>query len=232
MQQAQEKHGYYITDRNMRFLSIRIKSRSETQPIAEEINVHRKNMGTKHESLLQAREERLACSAEINYLDSEVDSEVMDLARHVLAKIKNDRNAPFYRKLFPSAPSEAMRPVASASQEQYVLNILDRLENDPDYQEFADHTRRLRECQTLLKQALERRNVLISAEAQANVEFRIAKDEAQRFYNHTYHRLILIFSDKRNLVESFFSDFYTKSKKKSEEDDGADDTDDTDANES
>lgn len=223
MQQVQEKHGYYLTDQAMRFVGIRLKSRPITRPLADELNSHRKVLSEKHENYQQAKDERLACSAEISYLDSEVDATVMELSRVILIKTKNNRDTPLFRKVFPTAPSEAMRPTASLSQEQYVLNILNRLDSDPDYQDFGDYAKSLRETQTLLKQALEQRTAFLTAEARTHVEFSLAKDEAQRFYNHTYHRLMLMLPDKRNLVESFFFTFSTK--KKASVDVTIDDTD-------
>lgn len=224
MQQAKERHGYYATDRVMRFLLIRIRSRPEIREIAEEVSVYRKALGAKHENYLQVREERLACSAEIAYLSGEITDIVMDLSRHILVKTKNNRHVALYRKVFPIAPSEAMRSTAS-SQERYVFNILHCLENDPDYQMFVDHTQRLREHQILLKQASEQRNTLHALETQAHVEFRIAKNEAQHFYNHAYYRLMLMLPNQRNLVESFFTDFHIRSKKKSQEDKDTNDPD-------
>jgi len=219
MQQLFARHGYYITDRSLRFVSIRLNSRPVTRPFAGEINLARKHLSGVYENYAEAREERMACTAEIGYLDSEEDAGVMDLSRKVLVLTKNDRNAPLYRKLFPIAPSEAMSTVATASQEQYVLNIINCLDTDPNYKDFTQENQNIKNNRNLLKQATEQRHALMAKEAQANTEYRIAKDDAQRLYNHLYHRLVLTLPETPLLVESFFFPISTAAKEEEEEDD-------------
>jgi hypothetical protein len=60
---------------------------------------------------------------------------------------------PFYKVLFPVAPSEAVAPVASPSQNQFVKALVDRIETDSRYESLRGRASALKAAQTDLDRA-------------------------------------------------------------------------------
>lgn len=216
MQKLNERHGQESTDKAIRFLSIRLKSRPESGHLATDIDAGRQSLRDKHDAYIQVREERIALTAELGYLDSLLDRKVMDISRTVLVETGGDRTAPKYRKLFPQSPSQQMRPVASDGQERYVEGIISRLKDDEEYKHLSGFIEELENCLSDMALVIEQRKDKYLEESQKETDWRITKDEVQRNYNLTYPYLQLIFQGNDALVESFFSKV-SKGNSKSEE---------------
>lgn len=217
MQKLSGKYGQTPTVKAVRFLSIRLKSRPESAHLAKDLDDERAELRNKFEEYEQAKEERIALTSEIQYLDGVLDRKVMELSRTVLLETENDRNAPKYRKLFSSSPSERLKDIASDAQERFVKGILSRLREDEDYKHLQSIGDDLEDRLIQLKNAVEQRKELYLEESQKETDWRIAKDEVQRHYNLTYHYLQLIFPGDEALVESFFSKLSKSSSKGNEE---------------
>jgi hypothetical protein len=219
MQKLTERHSATITAQALRYLSIRLKSRPETQSLISEIETVRSALATAEEAYSQAKEERMAATAEINYLDGQLDQTVMALAREVGVMTRNKTQDPRYMKLFPTAPSALIRPIAGESQERFVRSLINRLQEDADYAGLKPYAETMEKQQQLLNQAGQRREQLYQPEVKAQTDQRIVLDQARRLYQNIYHRLQLLFPTDAALVESFFMDLRSSRKNiESEED--------------
>lgn len=187
-----------------RFVSIRLKSRPASRKLAGAVDENVALISDAQTRWLASRDERVAATAELAYLDTLLDAAVGSIAREVLVLTGGDRNDARYRKLFPEAPSHAMRGVGNASQDQFVLGLVSRLEEETDLASLKPHAKRIRRAQDDLAAARKRRDELYVAETKAAADLAIVLEDACRAYNQVYPRLQLLFAADTALVESFF----------------------------
>jgi len=188
----------------LRFVAIRLRSRPATVALAKEVVAPRAAVRSAVDVYEEAREERMAATAEVQYCDVVVDRCVMDLSRDVAATVGGKHDNPRFRKLFPTAPSAALRPVGGEAQGRFVLGVLQGLKDDASYKPFAARAKAIREALTALDAAEDRRRDAFVAEARARAEVVAVVATAQRTYNALYHQVALKFPDDDALVESFF----------------------------
>lgn len=219
MQRLTEEHSYAKTIRALRHHAIRLQSHPETRPLAEECVVARRNLQNKGDVYEEAREARVAKTSQIVYLDGEVDAEMMNLSRGVLAETKGNRDAPHYRQLFPIAPSTAMASTNSEAQQRFVRTVIQRLREEAEYEALCHHADTLEKLQEELDTAEQERNDLYIKESKAGTDLRIFLDKVQRDYNLSYPRLQLLFPDKSRFVESFFLRLRTPTSPKTTDED-------------
>jgi hypothetical protein len=171
--------------------------------LADEIDTERKRLTSANDVYEQAVEERVAATSLIVFLDSTVDGGVMDLSREVSVITHNKTDDPLYRTLFPIAPSTAMKPVASDSQNTFVKALIDRIETDSRYESLRGRVQTLKVAEAELEGALKAREDLRTPEVRAAVDLSAALDSAKRAYNKLPARLSLIF-DNKAFIETFF----------------------------
>jgi hypothetical protein len=193
-----------LTSQSLRFLAIRLRSRPSTTPLAKDVLTARATVRAAVDAWEEAREERMATTAEVQYRDAIVDRRVMDLSRDVSATVGGRQDDPRFRKLFPSAPSSALKPVGGEAQGRFILGVLHALKDDAAYKPFAARAKAIREGLDALDEAEDRRRDAFVAEARARAEVVAAVAVAQRSYNALYHQVALKFPDDDALVESFF----------------------------
>ncbi len=204
MNRLYDKDGITTTLSALRFLSVRLKSRPETAPLEAGVSHARQSLQQADERWQQAHEERCGATAEIEYLDTELDEAVAELAREITVVVKNDRSDPRHKKLFAVPPTTGMAGRANDSQERYVANIMGRLAEDQDYAAQRKYLDTIGKHQAALKASVQRREALYVPESQALADRTIALDHARRVYNQMGAQLTLLFNDKRTLVDSFF----------------------------
>lgn len=209
MQSLSSRHGSPMARRALRFLSIRLRSRPQTRPLADDVDAARKRVEEARDRYEQAVEERVAQTAEIGYLDSVVDARVMDVARefHVLAGGKLDD--PRRPLLFRKAPSVVLEDTASADQGAFVTGVVFALRNEPALAPLKHLADPLEQAQQELEAALKRRTDLGTPEARAAAHLSVAVEDGKRVYNRMYAQLTLLLGGGA-LVESFFTDLSTK----------------------
>src|SRR5438034_8570437 len=100
MQNLREIDGVSVIDRALRFLSVRLKSRPASADLAPEIIDLRRKLHDADNVWQDAVTERMSDSAEITYLDEQVDDATMDVVRQVNVLTKNNASDERYRKLF------------------------------------------------------------------------------------------------------------------------------------
>jgi two-component system, OmpR family, sensor kinase len=204
MHQLLGHHGYTTVARALRVLLLRLKSRADTQLFAETVQEAWTELQQAHEAWEQARAERLAISAEIEWLDARLDKRVMTLAHEALKLWGDNRNDPRYARLFPISPAKAMAPIANDTQARFVRGTIDLLKHDPELTDLENHASLLQEAQEALNASLHRREELYLPESVTSRKRREALDKSRRSYNRCYPMLKLHFEDEPALVESFF----------------------------
>lgn len=208
------------TLRALRFAAIRLRSRPTTAALAGEVKAARQELTQEYDAFLEAREERIAATAEVTYLDEKLDLDVSRTSREALTLADGKTTDPRYRAAFPTAPSPIMAEMATRPQERYVRGIIDALKNEPGLQGLIAHATTLEADLDLLNKALAQREDLYVPESRAQGRYQAALDKAKRVYNLLYPRLQLLFPDDPTLVESFFA---TLKSGKSEKTDDAED---------
>jgi len=221
MQRLLSKHRFTDVDRAMRYLSIRLGSRPETATLQAPINDARQALREAEEKHQQALQARVAATAEIEYLDGRLDDFVMAISRDVLVLTNGDRGDARYLKLFSTAPSVGMAPIASEGQDLYVRNILSRVREDADLEPLRRHVDELAARHAALDAAMEKRRSLSVPEGTADADRRLALDNARRVYNRTEAQLRLVIEDKA-LIESYFMPLSARSRAVAEDGDAAD----------
>lgn len=204
MERLGKRHGEPTVARALRYACIRFASRPESAPFAAEGQKHRRQVSGALDTWEEARETRVAASAELAYADVCVDRLTMSLSRDVIAMVDGDRTDPRFYKLFPTAPSDGTEPVAGDEQHGFVWNVIKRLRSEPEYASVKEHAAPLRTAQDRLEELETARKELYATEGRARVDLELALDDAKRWYNRMHPRLLLLFDDEA-LVESFFS---------------------------
>ena len=205
MQTLTDRHRLPATARALRFLSIRLRTREEAAPLLAAVNDLRTRLQDADEAWQQAREERVAASAELAYCDSLLDAAVLDLSRELNVLTKGRKDDPRRKRLFPMAPSVAVRDVASQAQDILVQTIITTLRSDAAFQTLIGYADRLEPLLKAVEEARDIRQKLYVPEGQAFGVRQQTLDESHRVYNLMHHRLTLLYTDDPALVESFFA---------------------------
>ncbi len=204
MQNLRPDQSFPIHMRAFRFVTIRLRSRPQTKALAAETQVQRDALKAAGEAYDEAVEERVAATAEVEYVDSVLDVSVLDLSRELLALNGGDRQDPRFTKLFPVAPAETVRPVTTEGQNRAVRVIVELLKEDPNLAPLRHHAASIGEKLANLEAALKARDGRYVDEDKANANRRQVMDHARRMYRMLMPRLQLIFPNDPVLVESFF----------------------------
>jgi hypothetical protein len=187
--------------------------------MAVEVRAARESLQRRAEAWEVAREARLGASAEVAFLDGELDGRMSRLSRGALVLVDGDREDARYRRLFPVGLAEAVRPVGGEEQAGAVARALSALSDAATYGGLVEHVSALSEGLEALRGAEQRRRGLMQAEGEARTELVLAKEEGQRLYNRMYHRLFEVLGEER-LIESFFRAVRSSSEPVVEEDEG------------
>lgn len=206
VQHLRDTHSPAFVERALRFLSIRLRARPASAPLAAEVDAWRVRITERTEALAVAAEERVACTAEIRWLDAERNGAMAQLARDVNALVRGRFDDPRYRRLFPAVPSAQMRPVAGAAKDRFVAHVLEALANDPPLASLRAHHAPLADWPRQVGEAVARRESLRRDELRAREALVLAANEARRGYNLLPPRLALMFPEQRALVASYFRD--------------------------
>lgn len=206
MQSLNDRHGPIAIDGALRHLSIRLRAAPDTASLAAPVDAARSAVAAAQDAWRQAVEERVALTAEIAWLDAELDATVAALAREALVVVNGNRRDARYLRLFPSSPSTATKGVADDGQLLFVRAVLDVLGTDPDWSSLAGHGERISAALTRVTDALARREAARLPELRAGSDRRAAMDAARRMYNRMYPQLTLLLPDQEARVESFFKD--------------------------
>lgn len=212
MESLRESHGVDTVMGAVRVLSIRCGSRPESKAVGKEMRALRGELRELRDVYEEAHDERVAATAEIKYRDEVLDASVMTLSRQAGALVDGDTSDARYRALFPSAPSTQMKPVGGASQGAYVKAILATLAENDDLEALRPYGKDVARALEALDTATRARDTLQVTEDRASTALAIKQSEAREAYNHSWHRLNVLFPKDKALVESFFRTLTTRDK--------------------
>ncbi|MCK6524448.1 hypothetical protein L6R49_23835 [Myxococcota bacterium] len=201
--------------RSARVLTLRLAGRPEAEEIRAEMSASLAAVTADEDHLQGLRDEVVALTAESRYLDGNVDAATMDVSRQILVITSGDRKSPLYLAVFPSAPSEALRPMGSDKQSEYVHAVIRAVAAQPELS-GVDVTR-LVAAQAALEDGLARR-------ATKRAELRVARAKrdaslaaAILVHNQAALRLQLLYPGEKALVRSFFYEKPSKAEQAEDE---------------
>lgn len=151
-------------------------------------------------------EERACATAELEYLDEVLDAAVANFVRHLLAHLGGDRGHATFKRMFPIAPSEATRDVASPEQSSFVGGVLKVFNDDKSLVGLTEHALTMQSALTALDTVRAERTALEQDEGLANAELAVRMDAMAAAYNGAFHQLSMIYPGQKGLVRSFFRD--------------------------
>lgn len=204
MQQLKQRHGKETVERALRFVAIRLQSQPNTAQLAAGMNEHRARINKLEDAYEQAREERVASSAVIKFLDQTVDNMISAIGREMVVMTSNNPDDPRYQTLFPMAPSKATKGTATETQNRFVNNVIETLARDDRFSSLRKHLEPLKAAQKELESTLGKREELYMPEVRTQTELRVALDQARRDYNKLGAQLMLMYPGRDALVDSFF----------------------------
>lgn len=203
MEKLSTKHGVPTTLKALRFLGLRLRSRPQTVGLVDGVQAARTDLAAKDEAWCLAQEERVAQTAEMTYLDTCLEEDVMQAVLEVRALCGGKTEDERYKKAVAQPPNEALKGVGGDVQERFVLNMVGRFTEEPELAPLKPHASRLKQRLVDFNNASQKRDALYLPELKAQTERRIALEKAQRVYNFMHPQLMMTLQDER-LVESFF----------------------------
>lgn len=207
MQRATELHSVTQTLAAGRFTGLRLQSRPQTRGLAGELQAIMAALVAAHQRYLAARDEVLVATAEVEYLDGEVDIDVVQLGREARPLVKGDTSHPDWMLAFPISPSAGTAQVGGNAQARYVNNLVDRINTLDTFAPLRDRAAEVKVKLDTLTAAEAEREVKRQALGQARQERRVAQLQVHKVYNLLYPRAQLVFPEQLRLVESFFYTF-------------------------
>ncbi len=203
MRKLQDYHSPELILTALGFTKVRLSSREPFVPLANELEKQQSGLKAAIAQRDQAREARVAATAEVEWRDSELDSKVVKFSRTLLVRLDGKRNHPTYKRLFPIAPSTAMAPMASDEQTTYVRALLETHAADESLTDLQPEADAVAAALQEVERGVANRQDLYVKEARANRTLSEVADAARRYYNKLHPRLLLL-EDNTRLVESFF----------------------------
>jgi len=205
MEKLRANHSSNTFEKALRFLAIRLRSRTETEVYVEEIDDARTELSKKYEAYKQARAKRVAATAEVRFLDKVLSRNIVTLSLEARAITRGRRADPRFKKLFPRTPTKHVTPVATPKKREFVRNLLSRLKDDRELTTLRHHAEILDKSLASLEAALNDREAARQVEQEIKADRDQAKKNAARVYNRMSPRLQLLFEDEPALVESYFA---------------------------
>ena len=203
MQRLTENTSAAVALQALRYLTVALRKHPDTADLAPEISAARDTLVSAVDAADLALTERKVATGQVQYADAQLDAAVMSLSRALLDQVEGKRDDPRFTRLFPTAPTDAMKPVASEKQATFVRVLLDTLREDDTYASHTDRADRIEAASAALTAAQAERTERQVAVDKANRAQRGTQTEAQAVYNKMHPRLQLTF-DNQALVESFF----------------------------
>jgi len=206
LQTLTQRHGTPTVLAALRHLSIRLRAAPDTASTAPPIDAARATLTEAEEAWLDARERRVALSAEIEWLSGRLDAAVAALARDAIVLVAGNRGDVRYRRLFPVAPSQLRAANGDDGARRYVRAVLGVVREDRELTALVAHADPMQAALDVLEGALAHRDEARVIELRASTERGAALDAARRAYNQTSPMLELLLPDDPGRVESCFKD--------------------------
>ena len=190
--------------RHLRFLTRRTGARPETASLHTQLSAALTQLKAQMEALEAAEEDTMDTVASKGALDEDLDVLMADLVARALLEVGRDRSHASFLAAFPSAPSQAMKDLASEAQGRFAQNALTVLGTDPVFAGLATYL-------APVQAALDAVTAIVATEAaqRAAQELESARlaavvRSAVDTYNTGHPSLKLLFPNRKGLVNSFY----------------------------
>ena len=188
----------------MVFLYLRIASRPLAADLVADLKTAIDDVKAKAQTVEDKRLARRLTTAELTYLDEELDDALSRYVKHLLALLPLGRQDPRYVQMFPVAPSDMTRSVASAAQSRMVKGVLAVHDAEPELAAISAPAEVLRAALDAINAGRAQRVLDYDAEQVAQNALRASLTTARGVYNAAHPRLELAFPGKKGLIRSFF----------------------------
>ena len=190
----------------LRFLRIRLRSRPESRPLAQDIELAKAALDEANARLEALIDERRALTAELEYLVEVLYEAIIQLAREVRAKLGGQVDTPLFLSIFPIAPSTAMKE-GLASKLQYCRQAAGQVIESEALASLKPSGEELLTQVNAIDALLSQRDgELAQSERSASLKQKEALEAARNTYNQTEPKLMLLWPSKPKLVDSMFYD--------------------------
>lgn len=204
MYTMKEGSGHEVALTLMVFLYLRIASRPQASDVAAELKTSIDDVKTKAQTAEDRRLARRLTTAELEYLDEELDAALSRYVRHLLALLSEGRQDPRYVRMFPVAPSEMTRGTATESQSRMLKNVLAVHDSEPELASISPAAETLRAALDAVNTSRAQRVLDYDAETAANAELRASLIAGRAVFNSAHPRLEIAFPGKKGLIRSFY----------------------------
>ena len=188
----------------MVFLYLRIAPRPAAADIAADLKTTIDDVRAKAQTADDKRLARRLTTAELAYLDEELDDALSRYVKHLLALLPLGRQDPRYVAMFPVAPSEMTRSVASEAQSRMIKGVLDVHDADAELAAISAPAEVLRAALNAVNTCRAQRVLDYEAEQSANNALRASLTSARAVFDAAHPRLELAFPGKKGLIRSFY----------------------------
>lgn len=188
----------------MVFLYLRIAHRPQAADITVDLKSTMDDVKAKAQTVEDKRLARRLTTAELMYLDEELDAALSRYVKHLLALLPAGRQDPRYVQMFPVPPSEMTRGMASEGQSRMLKNVLLVHDGDAELAAISAPAEVLRAALDAVNTTRDQRVLDYDAEQSATAALRSSLISARGVFNAVHPRLELAFPGKKRLIRSFY----------------------------
>ena len=190
--------------RHLRFLTRRSGARAETASLHTQLAAALTQLKAQIMAVEDAEEDTMDAVASKNVLDEDLDLLIADLVARALLEVGRDRSHTSFLAAFPSAPSQAMRDVASEAQSRYAQNAITALGADPVFAALSPYLAPAQAALDALTAAVAAEASMRTAQELQSARLAAVLRSSVDTYNTGHPSLKLLFPNRKGLVNSFF----------------------------
>lgn len=198
------QHNAFAIQQALHTLAERLRQDTHTThyaPALDQLCQKIKTTDAKYQQALRTRDE---IYHEIQSLDQSLDREIDAVARAAYCLVHGNRDDVRYQMLFPTAPGESMRDVASAQQEKFVCHVVTTIQNTATLAPLLHYVEPIQSRLQHLCAALEKQRQHYIPYVRTMTELYLLLDEGRRLYNGMYQR-VLVSSGDAAVTARFFA---------------------------
>lgn len=188
----------------MMFVYLRIVHRPAAADVAADLKTTLDDVETKASAAVAARRQRMLTTAEIRYLDEELDAAVSRYVKALMALLPEGRADARYLRMFPVTPTEMTTGQGSEEQSRMLKNVLAVHDSEAELAAISPFAEVLRAALTAIDAARAQRVLDYDNEQSANAALRASLFKARGVYNAAYPRLQVAFPGRKGLIRSFY----------------------------
>ena len=150
--------------------------------------------------------DRMAINADLQQLVQQNYKTLQQINHDLYSQLKGDLKSPLYLQLFPKPLSKSVTNSNSYLQVlRYTTSVRRNLEeNAADYAGLQKYIPELQSNIDEISKLLAKREQILDQEQKVTSARSMLLQEAKKFYNKAYVRLLMAYDNDRDLVEKFF----------------------------